>query len=454
MTVTPGDGPLEAARQRTRDQLNAILAEDPELIVDTETGDLADFNFLCDRQQILVPDQAAADRLDAYFGNRLTHGDENFEPGARHGLVADKTRAGLALRYRVPLRRAASGTLLDTMGEMDADLRGEGRHGELFSPNHFVHVAPKATCCPATEPAETGLPGPWPAASSDSTAGRGVNVVVVDTGLYKPALAQPWLGNPPTVTGVREHTFDNHGIIRPYAGHGTFVAGVVRSLAPAARVHVLSFQVNATRPSGGVREHELIQRLDQAVQRSATPHLINLSAGTRTRHGRRSKAFERWWDDVKQKHPDLVVVAAAGNDSSSDPFYPASSSWAVGVGSVDHDSHVSSFSNYGPYVDIFALGRNVVNAFPRGRYMGHERPNIGDERRFTKMLARWSGTSFAAPVVTGLIAAEMSRHPLSGARAARDARDAVLHQGHRVQGPSSTQVTVLSPPYDRPPPYT
>lgn len=443
MTVTPGDGPHEAARQRTRDQLNAILREDPELIVDTETGDLADFNFICDRQQVLVRDQAAADRLDGYFRNRMSNGDESFELEATHGLVPDRARAGLAMRYRMPLRRDAEENLLVTMGEIDADLRDEVRPGDLFSPNHFAHVAPKATCCPATEPAETGLPRPWPRVNPASNAGRGVNVVVVDTGLHSPALAQSWLRSSPKVTGVEEDTFDGHGFIRPYAGHGTFVAGVVRAIAPAARVHVLSFQVNPNRPGGGVREHQLIQLLDEALQRKTETHLINLSAGTRTRLGRRSRAFELWWDDVKQKHPDLVVVAAAGNDSSTDPFYPASSPWALGVGSIDHDGHVSSFSNYGPSVDVYALGRNVINAFPRGRYLGHERPNLGDERRFTKRLARWSGTSFATPVVTGLIAAEMSKHrPLSSARAARDA---VLAHGRRAQGPAGNQVTVLEP---------
>ena len=74
---------------------------------------------------------------------------------------------------------------------------------------------------------------------------------------------------------------------------------------------------------------------------------------------------------------------------------------------------------------MFALGRNVVNAFPNGTYVCHEAPDRGDERIFDNWLARWSGTSFSAPLVTGLIAAEMSRQ--AGASAsARGARDAVL----------------------------
>ncbi|HET6937539.1 MAG TPA: S8 family serine peptidase, partial [Nocardioides sp.] len=421
MTVTPGDGPLEAARQRTRDQLNAILAEDPDLIVDTETGDLADFNFICDSQHVLVRSQASADRLDRYFDAALAADGHPFvddDDGRRYGVVPNQNRDGLALRYRVPQRRDAAENLFNTMGEADQALKREdeddpapdGVQRRPFTPIHFMHVAPKATCCPATEPAETGLPGPRPGVNPDPTAGRGVNVVVIDTGWYEPARTLTWMKAKPKITGVPEDTFDQNGNIRPYAGHGTFVAGIIRALAPAARVHVMRFQVNPNRPGGGVREDELVDRLRQALRQRPKTHLINLSAGSRTRFGAESTAFNQWWQEARQQHPDLLVVAAAGNDASTDPFYPGSSDWAVGVGSIDRDGHLSSFTNHGPTVDVYALGRNIINAFPRGRYMGHERPNIGDERRFTRMLARWSGTSFATPVVTGLIAAEMSTH--------------------------------------------
>jgi subtilisin family serine protease len=92
----------------------------------------------------------------------------------------------------------------------------------------------------------------------------------------------------------------------------------------------------------------------------------------------------------------------------------------VGVGSLDHNGKVSSFSNYGPWVDIYALGRNLVNVYPYGRYVCAEAPNKGDKRRFDTGLARWSGTSFATPLVAGLIAARMSVDQ-QGAKAARDA---------------------------------
>ena len=90
-------------------------------------------------------------------------------------------------------------------------------------------------------------------------------------------------------------------------------------------------------------------------------------------------------------------MAAAGNDGTNDPFYPAAFGWAVGVGSLDHDGDISSFSNYGSCADVYVVGRNHVNAFPHGTYVCVETPDKDDVRVFDRGLARWSGTSFVAP---------------------------------------------------------
>ena len=62
------------------------------------------------------------------------------------------------------------------------------------------------------------------------------------------------------------------------------------------------------------------------------------------------------------------------------------------------------FSNRGPWVDVYAIGRNHVNAYPDGRYVCKETPDKDDVRWFTTGMARWSGTSFATPVVAGILA--------------------------------------------------
>jgi subtilisin family serine protease len=453
VTVVSGDGPGEIDRQRTRDQLQLFTSQDPDLLVATETGDPADVRFICDRHNVVLapadPVKGAADRddpvrrLNEYLSSRIEAQaaplPNDLDPTSTWGPVKSRTRPELGRLYRLPERRVrADQDLLLTVDEANGAL-GPG----TVELNYFMHVSPPRIC-PATEPAETGLHRPWPPVKTGTTVGKGVNVVVVDTGWYRPATAQSWVSD---VEGQREPqgVKNQQGHIRPYAGHGTFVAGVIKALAPACSVFVFSLHVNRQQHGGGVRVFELLDRLDQALKRQPTPQLINLSAGFNTLNGSPPGYFDLWWQDAITRHPNLVLVAAAGNDSSSAAFYPASFPWAVGVGSLDHDGRRSSFSNHGSSAHVYALGRNLVNVFPKGTYIGHEPPIKHDRRVFTQMLARWSGTSFSAPVVTGLIAAEMSR--TQPPTPAPQARDAVLQRAAQQVAPWSSTAKVLMPPY-------
>jgi hypothetical protein len=209
--------------------------------------------------------------------------------------------------------------------------------------------------CPATEPEEVppGSP-PYPIVSAEGCDGRGIKVVIGDVG---------WTGNPPAywlegVDGDDERPFDppNSDHIRPYAGHGRFIAGVLRGVARHAEVVVRKCFDRA----GAEFESELVSRLDRLLDDS--PDIISLSAGTNTRDDLPSLAFE-----------------------------------------------------------VF-----VEERLSRVKGECTEPPDQGQVRRFDGM-ARWSGTSFATPLVAGLIAARTSRTGES----ARQAADALLSYARR-----------------------
>jgi hypothetical protein len=213
-------------------------------------------------------------------------------------------------------------------------------------------------------------------------------------------------------------------------------------VAPQTKIYVEGFAIGGV-GGGGILESDLVVQLEEALRHD--PQVINLSAGCRTRHDLPSIAFRKFHHKHLEDR-DCVLVAAAGNDSWAAPFWPAAFRWAVGVGSLDRDGRVSSFSNYGISADVYALGRNLVNAFPDGTFECHETPDKGDVRVFGTGMARWSGTSFSAPVVAGLIAREISETGAS----ARDARDAVLARARTDSDPTIGPHQELGQPYPGP----
>jgi hypothetical protein len=281
------------------------------------------------------------------------------------------------------------------------------------TPNHLLSVSP-VHLCPATEPdvvPATAAPLP----SVGPAAGSGVSIYVVDTGLLADAAEHPWLAG---VTGEEEKlpaAADGSVEIPPYAGHGTFIAGVARCVAPEAAVHV----TNVLSLAGATLETEVVRHLDAAL--GLGPDIISLSAGGTSRNDLPLLGFEMFWERYR-KHKGTVLVAAAGNNSGRRPFWPAALPGVVSVGALSADLRSRAyFSDYGPWVDVYAPGERLINAFARGSYSYHEPPRTGERKEFWGM-ARWSGTSFATPVVAGLIAARMSRTGENGRRAA----DAVL----------------------------
>ena len=417
-------------RRRSTDQLRLLReANDGQVEWDTEAP--ADFTYIYHPDRVLV---RAADADD--FERAVAGLDKGIltEPPRRDDV---RLLDGELVRYLLAERPAGQSVpdILDL-------LEGGGLRPGAASPDHWVHVSPGGgggTTCPAVEPQETGLTEPWPPQAPQEEKSCEVSVVVVDTGWHPPAASDP---RTPWLQGVEGDDEHNGPDLRPYAGHGTFIAGVVRCVAPDTKVFVEGFAIDGV-GGGGILESDLVGQLEEALTHD--PQVINLSAGCRTRMDHPSIALDAFYR-TRLRHTDCVLVAAAGNDSWSAPFWPAAFDWCVGVGSLDRDGRVSDFSNFGVSADVYALGRNLVNAFPDGTFVCHESPDKGDVRVFGTGMARWSGTSFAAPVVAGLIA----RHISETGSSARDARDAVLATAKHDSDPMVGPHLELRQPYPHP----
>jgi hypothetical protein len=412
-------------------------------------------------QQPLTRQEAQVQIILDAFGDSVERGPENWqEIGVEYLFRKDVLliRAGFAAIARRLLRQGEllraeedphmpAGTPRD-----DVDIRGFRavylRPGTSFAAvrllqdyasdiaehvalEMLVHTSGNVGICPADEPrpVPNGTP-PNPAPIADRAAGAGVRVVVLDTGLDPAAPDRHWW--------LRGVTGDPDPLIQqtpldPYAGHGTFIAGIVRCMAPRAEVIVRK----AFEKVGAQFELELVKALDRALFEDQ-PDVISMSAGTLGNSVHGARFLREFCEERLRRHKGVALVVAAGNDGRRQHFWPAASPETVSVGALDVDWRSrADFSNFGTWVDVYAPGKDLINAFVTGDYQYREPPLAGTTRHFDGM-ALWSGTSFSTPLVAGLIAARMSRTGES----ARDAAAALLAQARAAAIPGVGAVLV------------
>jgi subtilisin family serine protease len=208
-----------------------------------------------------------------------------------------------------------------------------------------------------------------------------ITIAVIDSGI---CAAHPDLAGR-LVTGYDFVDDDNNPA--DGAGHGCNVAGVIAAVtnngigmagtAPNVRIMPLRVLDNNGLGSYSDVAAAIVYAVDNGAQ------ILNLSLSgpqlSQTLATAVQYALSR----------NVTVIAAAGNYGTPQVYYPAGIPGVIAVGSIDPNLQRSSFSNFGAHVRIFAPGRDILATTMNGDYDAV------------------TGTSFAAPMVAGLMA--MSR---------------------------------------------
>ena len=275
--------------------------------------------------------------------------------------------------------------------------------GQLF---YCIPFLPGQDLClyVGTPDADIDAPEAWAIST-----GTPVTVAVIDTGIdyTHPDLAASYAGGDDFVTPDGD-PMDDHG-------HGTHVSGTIAAamnnltgdpgaeegvvgVAPHARI--LAYKVcNAT---GNCDDFAIERAIAQAVIAGAK--VINMSLGGPEYSQSMNDAVQDAWN------AGLVIVAGAGNDGTTTPFYPAAYPNVISVGAFDEDDRRASFSNYGTWVDISAPGNVIISSYPLFQCALNNVP--GDMGCYTWL----SGTSMSTPHVSGAAALVWSRSDVTSNR--------------------------------------
>jgi subtilisin family serine protease len=296
-------------------------------------------------------------------------GEAFIRPGQ---LLADRSALSAASRWTQAVSEADGVCVLHLSPgadpcELTAELRGQGFRA---SPNHVLRGQPLFFGGPASRP--------FPAPPISYKPGRSRSDVVV--GLLDTGVAEhPWWARSEWYRGVGPEEAD--AAEGRQAGHGTFLAGLLTRLAPGA-----ALLVRRVLDGDGLTDEASVARAVNRL-RERPPQVLNLSFGGHTFDDRPPPML----GDAIAALTDTVTVACAGNTASDRPFWPAALPSVVAVAALDAaQERRAPYSGYGTWVDACARGDWLTSSYlDTGEFGG---------------FAAWSGTSFAAAVVSGTIA--------------------------------------------------
>ena len=210
--------------------------------------------------------------------------------------------------------------------------------------------------------------------------GEGIKIGIIDSGID--------LRHPDLVGRVKKYANFTSGDITNVTdenGHGTHVAGIMAAnkngsgivgVAPMASLYV----AKAFGKNGTADDKAVAGSLEWLIANKV--NIINMSFSANvepTYYSQIKKAYDK----------GIIIICAAGNSGNlkkKEQGFPARYPEAISVAAVDMKGKVSDFSSKNVNADIAAAGTEILSCYPGGKY------------------ARFSGTSMAAPIISGAAA--------------------------------------------------
>jgi serine protease AprX len=300
----------------------------------------------------------------------------------------------------------------------------QGIPGIIVTPDSTMQVAGGATTLSSTQvwPYESGNAALW-SGDLSTYVGKTPAIAVVDSGVQN----RSDFGNR-LIASVNVSTLAGNTSTDDQRGHGTFVAGIAAGaasdLAGASPVAPI-VSVKVMDQNGQAKTSDVITACQWILDNKAKYNIrvanfsLHSSYGTNFYRDPLDQAVEKLWFN------NVVVVAAAGNYGTANgpsgvKYSPGNDPFVITVGAVDlgnslraNDDTVASWSAWGYTYDGFfkpdisAPGRYMVGPIAPGSTLTSAKAGnmIGTDR------IQLSGTSFAAPVVSGTVADMLARHP-------------------------------------------
>ena len=215
---------------------------------------------------------------------------------------------------------------------------------------------------------------------SYNNTGSGVRAYIIDTGIRL---------NHTQFGGRASSGFDavDGGSADDCNGHGTHVAGTVGGSAYGVAKNVSLVAVRVLDCGGSGSWSGVIAGMDWVANNHVKPAVANMSLG-----GGASTAVDNALANLISKGVTVGVAAGNGNRGGRQQdacnYSPARVTAAITVGATDKTDTKTSWSNYGPCVDIFAAGSGITSAWHTS----------------TSAINTISGTSMATPHVVGVAA--------------------------------------------------